>query len=81
MWVCHVGATPGNAIVLVSSGNRSYVKLSGHRVPAELTEEDGTQRWAWGSNSIALDDTGVAQYYEGTDSDSPKSTFRCRLLR
>ncbi len=81
MWVCSVGSTPGNSIILVSSGPRSYVKLSGQRVAAQLTQKDGDQRWSWGGNAIDLDSDGVAHYYEAGDGENAKGAFRCRLLK
>lgn len=81
MWGCSVGGRPGNAVVLVSGGSHSYVKLSGQRVSATITETDEEVRWAWGNNAIDLDDSGIARYYEAGDEENPKGTFRCRELR
>jgi hypothetical protein len=80
MWGCSVGSTPGNTVVLVSMGSRSYVKLSGQRVPATVTETGEERRWVWDGNSIVLDSEGLAQYYEGDDTKTVMATFRCKRM-
>jgi hypothetical protein len=80
MWSCSVGGTTGNKILLVDMGPRSYVKLSGQRVPATVTVTGEARRWVWGENSIVLDSDGLAQYYEGGDTETVKATFRCRRM-
>jgi hypothetical protein len=80
MWRCSVGGTAGTTVLLVDMGSRSYVKLSGQRVPATVTVTGETRRWVWGENSIVLDSEGLAQYYEGGDSKTVKATFRCRRM-
>jgi hypothetical protein len=80
MWNCAVGSAPGNTIVLVSMGPRSYVTLSGQRVPASVTQTGEERRWAWGANSIVLSPEGLARYYEGGDATAAKGTFRCRKM-
>jgi hypothetical protein len=81
MWNCAVGASRANAIVLVDRGAESYVKISGQRVAAQVSDtEQGVRRWSWGSNAVDVDAEGLARYYEGGDYEAPKGKFRCRRM-
>ena len=80
MWNCHLGGPPGNAVLLVNRGARSYVKISGQRALATYDETNGVRRWVWGQNAIVLDDEGLAQYFEGGTTETAKAVFRCRRM-
>ena len=81
MWNCHLGGPPTNVVVLVNRGVRSYVKIAGQRASATYHEINGARRWTWGRNAIVLDDEGLAQYFEGGDTEIAKTVFRCRRMR
>ncbi len=77
MWGCKPPGQRRNVLVLVDRGAQSYVKFNGQRVSAQLTNEDGLQRWSWGSNAVVLSSENVARYFEG---DTVKARFKCKRL-
>jgi hypothetical protein len=77
---CSYPGQRGNVLVLVNRNGTSYVKMSGQQVPTSYASRDDEQTWSWTGKAVVLTGDGVARYYEGSDREAPKATFRCKTM-